>query len=188
MTPDQKLKQAQDDLRRAERAVQEARNELAREKPKFTEADVVPGARFWSPMYRSHVIIAEIGYTPFGKDTKYGLTGHQNGNPFCWWNSEPYTVTDMVDHLNCRLAEFVKTPGKWVFQPEIKRLENGDLIWVEGGHKRFILVRPDGRADLLNDHGDKVNTFDSLEALENHIDHSEKIPMSFRYYRENPRA
>ena len=121
MTPDQKLKQAQDDLRRAERAVQEARDELAKkESPKFIEADVVPGARFWSPTYKNHVIVVGWGYTRYGEEKKYGVTGRYDA-PFGWWSNGPFTLAEMVAYVNDPHAKRVKTPGKWVFEPENPR-------------------------------------------------------------------
>lgn len=118
MTPDQKLQQAQDDLRRAERAVQEARDELAKEKvSKFTEADVVPGARFWSPTYKTHITIVEQGYHRMSQDKKYGITGN-GGDPCRWYSNGPFTLTEMVDWLNDPSSKHERTPGEWVFQPE----------------------------------------------------------------------
>ena len=119
MTPDQKLKQAQDDLRRAERAVQEARDELAREKPRFTEADIAHGDMFYSPVYKNHVAVHRDKYLGSNQE-RYYITGDSEDSS-CWYRNGPFTLAELVDVLNTSAGMWVKTPGKWVFQPESGR-------------------------------------------------------------------
>lgn len=177
MSTDSKLKQAQEDLRRAERAVQEARDELAREaKPKFTDADVVPGARF-----QRGAAVFVITETHLG----YFLNGVK-GNIFRAYFGRPETNTEMAAHLT--ELGCVKTPGKWVFEPEQESLKDGSILWTSAGYKRVVKVLPDGRVNLMDyvDRNAVQSRFLSLEDLVAHLE--TPIPEYCSYYREKPGA